>query len=217
MGDEPYTRDEATLTFLGNAGETQTFTIPIFDDAIVEPDEILAVALASPSNSTVDTTATATVTIIDDDTATLSIADVTVDESGGTATISVAVDAEVRDGFTVDAQTANGTATAPGDYTDASPTLTFTGSAGEIQTFTVPITQDAIVESNETVLLSLLAASNPAVVTTDTATLTIIDDDSATLSIADVTVDESAGTATISVVVDAAVQGGFTVDVIACA
>ena len=74
---------------------------------------------------------------------TLSIADITVNESAGTATIEVTLNADVAGGFTVDAFTMD-----DGPYTRDQATLTFAGNAGEIQTFTIPIFDDAL--SNRT-------------------------------------------------------------------
>ena len=51
--------------------------------------------------------------------------------------------------------TGGGTATVGDDYTAASGTLTFAGSAGEVQTFTVATVQDDNVETDETVQVSL--------------------------------------------------------------
>jgi hypothetical protein len=58
-------------------GETsQTITILVVGDTVVEPDETFTVTLSNPSGATIDT-ATATGRIINDDSATLSINDVT--------------------------------------------------------------------------------------------------------------------------------------------
>ena len=53
------------LTFVGDAGEPQAFTVPILDDEVVEPEEMFSVTLTNtsvPANIN-----PATVTIIDDD------------------------------------------------------------------------------------------------------------------------------------------------------
>ena len=48
----------------------------------------------------------------------------------------------------------NGTA-ASGDYTANTEALTFTGTKGETETFTVDTTEDAVLEANETFTVSL--------------------------------------------------------------
>ena len=112
----------------------------------------------------------------------LSIADdVEVGEGVGMATVTVRLDNRVPDGFRVDAFTSNISATAGTDYTAViSRTLTFAGNAGEIQTFSVTIVNDAIDEGDEDVrlLLSNLQGTSVPVDISNTATLTITDDDS---------------------------------------
>ena len=63
--------------------------------------------------------------------------------------------------------------------------------------------------------MSNLASTSLSVTISDTGTLTINDDDGATVTIADVSVAENVagGTATVTLSVDQAVAGGFTVDV----
>jgi hypothetical protein len=86
----------------------------------------------------------------------------------------------VQGGFTVNYATANGTApTADTDYVAATGTLTFAGTSGETQTFSVAVNGDLRFEPDETLTVSLSGASNAAVSTLDTATGTIRNDDTA--------------------------------------
>jgi hypothetical protein len=86
-----------------------------------------------------------------------------IDGSGGTVTVAYA--------------TSNGTATAGTDYTAAAGTLTFTD--GELtKVFTVIVHDDALVEGNETINLTLSAPTGGAALgTPSTAVLTILDND----------------------------------------
>jgi subtilisin-like proprotein convertase family protein len=99
-----------------------------------------------------------------------------VNENGGTATITV-----TRTGgtsaFSVNYATSNGTATAGLDYTAASGTLNF--ADGETsKTFNVSIIDDTLAEPNETVNLALSGPTNGATIgTPGTAVLTIVDND----------------------------------------
>ena len=76
--------------------------------------------------------------------------------------VTVSLNIAVPGGFTVNFATADGTATSPGDYTPASGTLTFAGTASETQTFTVAISDDGLIEPTETINVAL---SNPPVST----------------------------------------------------
>ncbi|WP_232105496.1 Calx-beta domain-containing protein [Gimesia panareensis] len=213
-----YIADSGTLSFSGNAGETQTVTILLSDDLVVESGETFLVNLANLQAGGLNVTLSesqATGTITDDDSASLSIADVTVNENAGTATFTVALDQSVQGGLSVDWSTVDGTAVAGIDYTAASGTLNFSGNAGETQTLTITLSDDQVVEADETFLVDLtnLQAGGLSVTLSDTqAAGTITDDDSATLSIDDVNVNENAGTATFTVTLDQAVQGGLSVD-----
>ena len=112
---------------------------------------------ATVGSSNITITDTSTLTINNDDSATLSIADVSGDEDAGDITVTVTLDNPVDGGFTVDMNSADGTAAiADSDYTAVtSETLTFAGSAGETQQFTITPTSDTKVEANETVTISM--------------------------------------------------------------
>jgi glycosyltransferase involved in cell wall biosynthesis len=95
-------------------------------------------------------------------------------ESAGSATITATLSITASTPVTVAYSTSDGTAIAGEDYTATSGTLTF--APGErSQRFTIPITADAVEESDETVRLTLTAAGNATLGEPATATLTIID------------------------------------------
>ena len=112
-----------------------------------------------------------------------------VDEDAGTATITVVLNGDVQGGLTAVYQTSDGTARDGRDYTTTtSPVLTFAGTNGDTATFTVPITNDDVVEDspNGTELFNVSAVSvtpnDSAIASTDIditdgATVTINDDD----------------------------------------
>ena len=208
-----YTENTSELSFAGTAGETQTFTVATTGDAAVEPDETFTVGLAvSETSARVTATDTATGTIIDDDgSATVTIADASAGE-GETLTFTVTLSKAVGGGLTVTPSFTDGTATEGTDYTENTSELSFAGTAGETQTFTVATTGDAAVEPDETFTVGLAVSETSARVTaTDTATGTIIDDDgSATVTIADASAGEGE-TLTFTVTLDKAVSGGVTV------
>ncbi len=96
-------------------------------------------------------------------------------EAGGQAAISVTLAPPPLTEVTVDYSSQDGSATAGTDYTPSSGKLTFAVGV-TVSTFTVPITDDSLVEGSETLTLTL---SNPkrAGVLTDTARLIIADND----------------------------------------
>ncbi|MBT9165955.1 MAG: hypothetical protein DDT25_00618 [Chloroflexi bacterium] len=173
-----YTVASGTLTF--DPGVTsQSFTVTILNDDLVEGDETLNLTLSNPTNAVLGTPAVAVLTIIDDempevmfDSATYMVA-----EDGIEAIITVVLSQATLNTVTVDYATSDGTATAPDDYTAASGTLTFAPGVTS-QSFTVPITNDETAEGNETIILTLSEPSNAVLGTPDRAVLTIRDDES---------------------------------------
>jgi hypothetical protein len=102
-----------------------------------------------------------------------------VNEGDGSAVINVNRTGDTSSAVTVDYATSDGTAPQRSKYTTANGTLTF--AAGQTsRTFNVLITDEAYVEGNQTVNLTL---SNPGGIATlgaqSTALLTIIDNDAA--------------------------------------
>jgi hypothetical protein len=101
-----------------------------------------------------------------------------VNENGGTATITVTRTNGSTGSVSVNYATSNGTATAGSDYTASSGTLTL-GDGVTSKTFTVPITDDTAFEGNETVNLTLSSPTGGATLGSPAAaTLTIVDNDS---------------------------------------
>ena len=135
------------------------------------------------------------------------------DESGGTATIAVVLNVASGNTITVDYATSDGTAWKWRDYTPTYGTLTFNPGVTS-RTFTVTITDDTLDEADETVILTLSNATNATIGGTNPATLTIEDNDALTarFSAATYSVSEDAGTATITVVLNAASGNTITVD-----
>ncbi len=116
---------------------------------------------------------------------TITITDVSAPEDGGPITLTATLSHNVRDAsgfvaFTVDYQTSDGTATiGDSDYTASSGTLTFTGQAGSSQTFTVTPIADGVPEGDQTLAVSLSNLSNTThgIDISDTAIVTLLEDD----------------------------------------
>lgn len=127
---------------------------------------------------------------------------VVVNRSGNTAIAS-----------SVDVVIAAGTANS-NDFTAQTVTLNFAAGQTTAQA-DVLISADAIVEHDETILLSLtgFTSGGMAVAGSSTSTITVQNDDTAYLSINNVTVNESAGTATFTITSSHASQRDLTVNV----
>lgn len=97
-------------------------------------------------------------------------------EAGGTATITVTRTGNPNVTAYATFTTSNGTATAGADYEAVSGTFFF-GSGETTRTLTIPITNDAIVEGAETVVLTLSDPGGGTLGTPSTATLIIADDE----------------------------------------
>jgi hypothetical protein len=110
----------------------------------------------------------------------VNIADVQVNETDGTATLAVTLDGPPAGDFTLDYATADGTATAPGDYTSTSGTLHFTSGDGSAQSVTVPIVDNGTPQPDHTFTVALGNSSDGTLGQPGdhgTATVTIVDSD----------------------------------------
>jgi Calx-beta domain/Domain of unknown function DUF11 len=191
-----YTALSGTATILAGA-TTATISIPVINDAIVEGAETAVVTLTGITSglATLGGTLVATNTIADNDSATVSIANTTNGvETGPINGVMTVTQTAVSSTNTVLAYSVGGTATSGSDYTALSGTVTILAGA-TTATISIPVIDDAIVETSETVIVTLTG------VTTGLATLgaglvatnTIIDNDSATVSIANTTDGAEAG------------------------
>ncbi len=177
------------------AGSTSaTITIPVIGDTVYEGDETLTLTLTAATGATL-ANATATGTILNDDNEpSVSIANASVAEgnSGSTDLIFTLTASGTSDtDISVTYETTAGTATAGTDYSETSGSAVIpAGSTGA--TITIPVTGDKVYEADETLTLTLKAATGATLSTASaTASGTIQNDDSApSVSIADSSVVE---------------------------
>jgi hypothetical protein len=146
----------------------------------------------------------------------LSALDVSVPEgTGGTsdAVFTVSLDPVTAQPVTVAYATANGTATAPADYSSVSGVLTFPAGVA-VRTVVVPVVGDATDEPDETFNLNLSNAVGAAI-GDGTGVGTIQDDDAAAaLSVADAeTIEGDQGTGTLTFPVTLSAPSGFPITV----
>ncbi len=189
---EDYTDTFCTLSFAPGV-TTQSFTVPINDDALDEAAETVNLTLSNPIGAMLGAPDKATLTILDNDPLpTLAVASPTVTEGNAPSLVNFTVTLSEPSGraVTVKYQTADGTAKAPADYTAKGPaTLTFL--PGETsKTVAVKIIGDRLDEPAETFRL-VLSAPTSATVAVGTGTCTVNDNDPPpTISINNVVVTE---------------------------
>lgn len=208
---QDYRATTRTLTI--PAGETAaTFTVPTFDDSVVESTEDATVRLEVVDSDTAELgTSTATLTITDDDVVptdpdavVVSLSGAAVEEGDpfalplpvptGGATLDFVVRlSEPADGdVTLDFETRAATATAGEDFTATSGQVTIADGQSEA-TIQVPVLADTIDEFDEDLTLALTAVSGDAVLPGGELERTgrILDDDAASqLRVNDATVLE---------------------------
>jgi predicted double-glycine peptidase len=186
---------------------TATIDVTVSDEAIVESSETVILQLTGTDNPSITVNGAAdtdTVTIADDDSGQVSIA----------ANIAAAGEPATNGQFTVSQSTTSatdtvvnyaisGTATNGTDYTLLSGSVTVAAGT-TTATIDVTVSDDALVESAETVILQLTGTDNPSITVdgaADTDTVTIANDDSGQVSIA----------ANIAAASEPATNGQFTV------
>lgn len=212
-GDGTATAGEDYTTTTGNLqfepGDTsETFTVPIIDDNVYEPEgELINLALSGANNAKLGTPNTAQISINDNDsqpTVRFSRSNYSVDEGDGSATITVTLSAASNFPAFVNFSTVSGGSATPGsDYTvQTNRTVGFSPGV-TINTVEVPINDDIVDEDDETVNLALSDAEGATLDGLRNSVLTIRDNDGITevrFASATYSVTESAGTATIDVV-----------------
>ncbi|MDC6387304.1 Calx-beta domain-containing protein [Maribacter sp. PR1] len=157
-------------------GGQEIVDVNVLDDFVLEGNETVTVVLTPSANYNIGGSGQATVIIADDDTAALTIDEESAQE-GGSINFTVTLDNAVSAPFTVAIGYMDGTANGGDDYNDVPPAdLSFTGTLGETQQFTVDTFDDNLVEGAETFTVNL-TSSNNAIIDSDTATGTILNDD----------------------------------------
>ena len=201
--------DRSKFSIVETTGVLTFASAPNFEapaDADADNAYVVVVRAASGTGArakTADQTITVTVTDVAGETPSvpeLSFAPniVTVNEDAVSATLTVELDPASTGTVTVDYATRDGAGAAKAgeDYTATSGTLTFAATETS-KTFTVPILDDDVYENNESFHVDL---TNPTGATLASGATVRIDSEDAvpTASMEDVTVDEGAGTMTLT-------------------
>ena len=196
-----YAGTNNTLVF-GTNVMSQTITVPIINDKVIEGTETFTVNLGVPiGEAALGSPNAAVVTILDDESVlALATATATVLESGTNLVLTVNRTGARLTTVTVPYTFINGSAASGVEYTGVNGTLTF-GTNVSSQTITIPILNDTVIEANKTFTVALGSPGGEAILGTNTTTLvTIIDDDSlATFATPNLTVREDVGSFNVSV------------------
>jgi hypothetical protein len=188
IANDDYEHKSGTVTFDGNAGETQTITIVVNRDDIVEDTETFFVNLSNCVNCSTSDQGVGT---IKDDDGAVSIYDVSQFEGNSGTTdfvFTLTRNGDISEEASVDFATVDGTATtADNDYVANFGTATFDTSSATTSV-TVVVNGDETPEIAETFTVNL---DNPVNITiSDGQGLGTIQDDDGSLYIDDVSLDE---------------------------
>ena len=202
------------LTWPALTSGDQTVSLDVLVDAIDEIDETLEVSLTLPTGGVTIADGTAVVTIVDDDTAELSIVDLTFGEADGTvAAVRVTLSGESSRTVSVSFATSDVSAAAGSDYQFASGVLTWAAGDVGVRTADVQIIDDGVDEADETFVVDLSGVVGGAtIVGGSSGTVTVTDDDVAEFVVNAATADESSGSVTVSVTLTAASSVDTSVD-----
>jgi len=200
-----YTSTSGTANLTNGGCRCATVNVPVQGDAITEGTETFELNLSNPVNATI-TDSQAIGTIIDNEgPSSLVVSDTSANEADGSLGFSVVLTNPSASTVTVEAVTADGTASAGTDYTAATGiTLTYTPGQTS-KSVVVTVADDALAEEDETVLLNLSNAANATIVDAQGVGSLINDDADPTATIGPVSVaegDAASATATFTVSLD---------------
>lgn len=200
------------------AGSTTTTISPvIISDGVFEPDETIIVTISNATNATLGSNTSHTYTILNDDADVPTIQFDATTSSGSEATtpktLGLTLSAASASIVTVNYSLA-GTATSGSDYTAPSGVVSIP-IGNTTATISIPILDDTIDESDETLTLTLYGPINAGIGVNAVHTFTLQDNDSPpTVAFSAASSSESEGTSKkkIPVTLSAASSNNITVD-----
>ena len=211
-----------TLTFEARTTE-QSFSVPIIDDAVHEPDETLTATLSGATNATL-ADADATGTITDDEgapTVSLVLTPPSIGENGGISTLTATLSSASSEAVTVTVSAMAVSPAVAGDFTQNGTTLTFAaGETTSTGTVTLTAVNNAVDEPNKTIRVSGSVTGGLGVSAPSSQDLTITDDEatpSVTLVLTPSMIDENGGISTLTATLSGALSEAVTVTVSAMA
>ena len=175
-----YRSTNGTAVFPPNV-KSKTILVPILEDTVVDGTKSFGFQISNPAGGVqLGATANAQIIILDDDLGgalSFSANNYAVSESGTNVLVTIDRSGGLASGVAVDFVLTDDSAVAGVDYSNVSQTVTF--NAGETsKQIRIPVFNNTVVNSNKTVLLSLVNPNGGgALGSVNTATLTITDDD----------------------------------------
>ena len=182
LAGSDFTTANGTLSWADGDNTAKTITISILNDALLESNEVFTVNLSGVSGAALGSQVSTTVTIYDDEasppgTVQLSAATYSVNESGGSVTITATRTGGSFGAASVNYATANGTAVAGSDFTGVNGKLSWAAGDSASKTITIPIVNDTVFESNELFTVTLSGATGASLGSQTSANVTIVDDE----------------------------------------
>jgi hypothetical protein len=174
-----YVLGTTNVTFPALDSTPQDVNITIVNDIVAELNESMTLKLINnTNNSRLGMDSTHIVNIIDNDTLKIKFAKVSSSQKENISTAKIAVMIEnMSNNSTTVNLSKTGTATAA-DYSSTPSTISWGPMDTATKIIDVTVVNDAIIESNETVIFSLTSATNNAKILPGIHTFTIIDEDS---------------------------------------
>ncbi|MCB1629057.1 MAG: hypothetical protein KDI48_15120, partial [Xanthomonadales bacterium] len=201
LSPDDFAATSGTLTFTPAGPLSQTVSVPVVRDDLDENDEGLSLQLSNAVGANI-VDGGAAGTIIDDDLPPIpQVADQSIIEGdSGSQTMVFTIVLPNPSSFTLNfaVWTVDGTATSPADYTGipaATPQIISFAPRQTTQTVSITVLGDVLVEGNEafSLVVDFVGDDGPAGGPLATASGGITDDDTAVLSIDDVTAAEGNG------------------------
>ena len=193
-----YAAASGTLTV--PAGQTTvTATVSLLDDDVDEPDEQFTVTVSDPQPSDQVTLsgATATVTVTDDEdtpTVSLALSSAAVSEDGGSTTVSATLSGVSSEEVTVTVAAAPVAPADADDFTQTGTTLTIAaGATASTGSVVLAAVNNDVVGLDRQVTVTGSVVGGGGVAAPPARTLTIVDDDTASVQFAPTSIDVAEG------------------------
>ena len=209
-----YTAPSGTVTILAD-NTTEVVDITVLDDSSAEDNETIIFNLASVTSgaAVIGSTNSATATLTDNDTVGVSIISTTNTSEDNTSPagnfrigLASTAEADITVSFTLDSSATNGS-----DYTVSGTSATIPAGSNNVDVAVTAI-DDALVEPTEEVRMTLTSVdSGPGVITGSAQSVSITDNDNASITISALSDGAEGGTGSFLIASNASSPSGYTV------